>query len=250
MYSCVIIDDESRSVETLKTIVERYFENKLNVVGTASNADDGFEIISNTQPDIVFLDIEMPGKSGFDMLEMFKSPDFQVIFTTGFDHYAITAIKFSAIDYILKPINIIELKDAVNKAIDKIKNNIGRLNLSSLLDNIRSPKDKNNKIPLPVINGLQMIQISKIVYCEADEDYTYVYLANNERLLVTKSIKDFEDMLTEYDFFRVHHSFLLNKQFIKKYIKGEGGIVVTDIDKEVPVSRRRKSDFLDWLNAL
>lgn len=250
MHSCLIIDDENRSIETLSKIILTYCENRLEILGIANNIEEAYPLILNKKPDIVFLDIEMPFGSGFDLLERFDSINFQVIFTTGFDQYAITAIKFSALDYLLKPINIQEVKDAVEKAIKNIASNDITNNFKILLESLKMPKNTSNKIPLPVLNGLELVQIDQIVYCEADEDYTHVFLKDGSKKVVTKSIKDFEEHLTSYGFFRIHHSFLINKTYIKKYTKGEGGTVMTELDIEIPVSRRRKIEFLQWLNEI
>jgi two-component system, LytTR family, response regulator len=250
MNTCVIIDDENRSVESIKTILEKYLSSQLKVIGTGNSANEGYDLILTLNPDIVFLDIEMPHGSGFDLLERFHKPNFEVIFTTGFEKYAITAIKFSALDYLLKPIDITELIKSVNRAIAHLnEGKTENTRLQMLLENLKAPKNTDTKIPLPVLNGLQMVTVSDIIFCKADEDYTHVFLNdNNQKLVVTKSIKDFEDLLIDYNFFRLHHSFLINKKFIKKYIKGEGGYIITDHDHEIPVSRRRKSDFLAWLS--
>ncbi len=250
MFSCVIVDDENRSVETLTTIIEKYCDNELVIKGKANAIDEAFILINTQKPDIVFLDIEMPYGSGFDLLERFEEIDFEVIFTTGFDQYAITAIKFSALDYLLKPINITELKEAIVKATRRIQNKSSKNDFRLLLENLRKPKNKASKIPLPVLNGLELVQIDSIVYCEADEDYTHVYLKSGSKITVTKSIKDFEELLEAYDFFRIHHSFLVNKLCIKKYTKGEGGLILTELNNEIPVSRRRKTEFLEWLNDI
>ncbi len=250
MHSCLIIDDENRSIETLSKIILTYCENQLEILGIANNIEEAYPLILSKKPDIVFLDIEMPFGSGFDLLERFDSINFQVIFTTGFDQYAITAIKFSALDYLLKPINIQEVKDAVEKAIKNIASNDITNNFKILLESLKMPKNTSNKIPLPVLNGLELVQIDQIVYCEADEDYTHVFLKDGTKKVVTKSIKDFEEHLTSYGFFRIHHSFLVNKTYIKKYTKGEGGTVMTELDVEIPVSRRRKVEFLQWLNEI
>lgn len=249
MYKCIIVDDEMRSVETLKSIIQQYCSTDLTVISTANSISEAYRLINELSPDVVFLDIEMPHGSGFDLLEKFAKPEFEVIFTTGFDHYAITAIKFSALDYLLKPINIEELKEAIQKAKARLQAKKPDNNLQYLIQNLKNPRDKSNKIPLPIINGFQFVPINTIVYCEADEDYTHVYLSDNQKLTVTKSIKDFEDLLNEYDFFRIHHSFLINRAFIKKYIKGEGGTIMTDLGSELPVSRRRKAEFLEWLSS-
>jgi two-component system LytT family response regulator len=249
MLKGIIVDDENRSVGTLKSIIEQYCSNELTVTQTANNIEEAYQKINETNPDIVFLDVEMPHGSGFDLLEKFVKPPFEIIFTTGFDHYAVAAIKFSALDYLLKPINIEELKDAINKAKARIESKNTQSNIDYLIQNLRNPKDKSNKIPLPILNGFQFVAVNTIVYCEADEDYTYVHLNNGQKITVSKSIKDFEDLLSNYDFFRIHHSYLINKIYIKKYIKGEGGTIVTDQNLELPVSRRRKTEFLEWLNS-
>jgi two-component system, LytTR family, response regulator len=250
MFTYVIVDDEPKSIESLSKIVETYCEEEMELLGTANNIEDAYTLIKAKKPKLVFLDIEMPFGSGFDLLERFDQVDFQVIFTTGFDQYAITAIKFSALDYLLKPINIIELKEAVKKAIKKSISSQDTMNFKYLIDNLKAAKSGSNKIPLPSLTGLDLVQIDTIVYCEADEDYTHVFLKDGTKKVVTKSIKDFEELLTPYGFFRIHHSFLVNKTYIKKYTKGEGGTVMTDLDIEIPVSRRRKVEFIQWLNEI
>lgn len=249
MHTCVIIDDETKSVQTLQAIIEKYLADSLQIVGTAASADEGYETIVKNKPQIVFLDIEMPYKTGFDMLEMFDNTAFEVIFTTGFDQYAITAIKFSALDYLLKPINIGELELAVKKAVERIDTLNSASQIQNLLTTIKSPRDTDNKIPLPVMNGLELVRVGDITHCEADQDYTNVFLANGSVVLVSRSIKYFEELLKEYGFFRTHHSYLLNKNFVQKYVKDDGGYVLTEADYKVPVSRRKKTEFLSWLRS-
>lgn len=248
MIRYVIIDDEEKSIDTLSYMLKHYCECEIEEVGVATNIKDAFDLIKTQKPELVFLDIEMPFGSGFDLLEKFETLNFQVIFTTGFDHYAISAIKFSALDYLLKPININELNIAVKKALVKIEEKSGFDNLNHLLQNLKFPRLNSNKIPLPSINGLDMVIVDQIVYCQADEDYTQIFLKDGSRKVVTKSIKEFEEILMNYGFFRVHHSFLINKSYIKKYTKGEGGTITTDYGHEIPVSRRKKPEFLHWIN--
>lgn len=248
MYKAIIVDDENRSVETMKIILQQFCSDEVKVVGTANSIQEAYTLIHAVSPDIVFLDVEMPHGSGFDLLERIPKPNFEVIFTTGFDRYAVTAIKFSALDYLLKPINIEEVKEAVLKAKKRIEGKHTQNNLEHLINNLRHPKDKTNKIPISVVNGFQFVPVNTIVYCEADDDYTYIHLTENQKLIVSKNIKEFEDILADYDFFRIHHSFLINRDYIKKYVKGEGGTILTEQGNELPVSRRRKQDFLEWLN--
>lgn len=248
MYKAVIVDDENRSVETLKSIIQQFCSDEVEVIGSANSVQEAYPLILANSPDIVFLDVEMPHGSGFDLLEKFTKPNFEVVFTTGFDHYAVTAIKFSALDYLLKPINIEEVREAISKAKKRIEGKHTQQNLEHLIQNLRHPRDKTNKIPISVVNGFHFVPVNTIVYCEADDDYTYVHLADNQKLTVSKNIKEFEDILANYDFFRIHHSFLINRDYIKRYIKGEGGTIMTEQGNELPVSRRRKPEFLEWLN--
>lgn len=248
MYKAIIVDDENRSVETLKSIIQQFCSNEVEIVGTANSVQEAYTLIHLVKPDIVFLDVEMPHGSGFDLLERIPKPNFEVIFTTGFDRYAVTAIKFSALDYLLKPINIEEVKEAVSKAKKRIEGKHTQNNLEHLINNLRHPRDKNNKIPISVVNGFQFVPVNTIVFCQADDDYTYIYLIDGQKLTVSKNIKEFEDILANYDFFRIHHSYLMNRDYIKRYIKGEGGTILTEQGNELPVSRRRKQEFLEWLN--
>ncbi|AFK03634.1 two component transcriptional regulator, LytTR family [Emticicia oligotrophica DSM 17448] len=249
MYKAIIVDDENRSVETLRIILQQFCSNEIEIVGTANSIDEAYTLIQTVAPHIVFLDVEMPHGSGFDLLERISKPNFEVIFTTGFDRYAVTAIKFSALDYLLKPINIEEVIEAVSKAKKRIEGKHTQNNLEHLINNLRHPRDKNNKIPISVVNGFQFVPVNTIEYCEADDDYTYIHLTDNQKLTVSKNIKEFEDILANYDFFRIHHSFLVNRDYIKKYVKGEGGTILTEHGHELPVSRRRKQEFLEWLSS-
>ncbi len=247
MLSCIIIDDEALSIDTLKSIIRNYFSDKLTILGEADNATAGYEIITQNKPDVVFLDIEMPHLNGFDLLGMFENIDFQVIFTTGFDQYALAAIKFSALDYLLKPISITELEMAIQKAsrrIDMVEN--ARL-IKNVLDTVKTSGPEDTKIPLSLNNEIEMVKVKEIVYCRANQDYTYVNLADGKKILVSKNIKHFEQLLDNRHFFRTHHSYLVNKRYIAKYLKGEGGVILTEFGQEIPVSRRKKTDFLDWV---
>jgi two-component system LytT family response regulator len=249
MYKAVIVDDENRSVETLKSIIQQFCSDEVEVTGSANSVQEAYPLILATSPDIVFLDVEMPHGSGFDLLEKFTKPTFEVVFTTGFDHYAVTAIKFSALDYLLKPINIEEVREAISKAKKRIEGKHTQQNLEHLIKNLRYPRDKTNKIPISVVNGFQFVPVNTIIYCEADDDYTYIHLVDNQKLTVSKNIKEFEDILANYDFFRTHHSYLVNRDYIRRYVKGEGGTILTEQGNELPVSRRRKAEFLEWLNS-
>lgn len=246
MLKCVIVDDENRSINTLKSIIQNYLNEKLTISGVADNAASGFEVIKATQPDIVFLDIEMPRYTGFDMLEMFDEINFQVIFTTGFDQYALAAIKFSALDYLLKPINITEVIQAVEKASQRINQVENARMIKSVVETVKSTQQEA-RIPLSFNNEIIMVKINEIVFCKASQDYTYVFLTDGKKILVSKNIKHFEQLFSNNLFFRTHHSFLVNKSYIKKFIKGDGGVIQTEFNQEIPVSRRKRADFLEWI---
>ena len=243
----LIIDDEKPTREFIRKMLES-FDLKLEIYTDGESVQSGIEAIENLKPDIVLLDIQMPDGNGFDVLKGVSNKSFEIIFITAYQEFAVQAIKFSALDYLLKPINIEEVKEAVSKAKKRIEGKHTQNNLEHLINNLRHPRDKNNKIPISVVNGFQFVPVNTIVYCEADDDYTYIHLTDSQKLTVSKNIKEFEDILANYDFFRIHHSYLVNRDYIKKYVKGEGGTILTEQGNELPVSRRRKQEFLEWLS--
>ena len=243
----LIVDDEIRSANTLAIILKNYLADSIEVIGEAYSADEALQIIEDKKPDLVFLDIEMPHKNGFDLLASLSETNFQVIFTTAFEQYALKAIKVSAIDYLLKPINIVELKQAVGKAI-KLKENQKSSGIPALLQNYENLQSKNEPtITLPVMDGMEIINIKDIVMIKADLDYSKVYTSNSKVHYVLKSIKFFDEVLSSNLFFRTHYSFLINKKHILKFIK-DSLTIETEINQEVPVSRRRKPEFIEWLS--
>ncbi|MGI8891966.1 MAG: LytR/AlgR family response regulator transcription factor [Bacteroidia bacterium] len=244
MIKTIIIDDEARGRDTLKNLLKRYcFE--VEVTGEAGSVLDGFKLINNEAPDLVFLDIEMPGHNGFDLLEMFKEIPFKVIFTTAYDKYAIKAIKYSALDYLLKPIDIDELILSISR-VNNTKKDAGQAKYDVLFNNIKS-ENKRKKVAIPDIEGLVFIYLDEIVRCESDSNYTYIHLINKKRITASRTLRDFEELFSEENFFRVHRSHLINLEHLKKYIKGEGGFAVMADDSKVEVSRRKKSEFMEVL---
>lgn len=247
MINAIIVDDEVKSRETLNNLVARHCT-KVNVLGLCDSVDSAIKAIEDHKPDLVFLDIEMPFHSGFNLLERIKDPDFEVIFTTAYDHYAIKAIKFSAMDYLLKPIDVDELKVAVSK-VENSKSDIGDglKKFELLLSNI---KGKSAKIAVPTFDGLQMINADDIIKCIADESYTHIHLVGGQKIMVSKLLKEYEELLEEYNFFRVHNSSLINLKHVTKYMKGEGGYVTMSDGSSVEVSRRKKNDLLMRLSLV
>jgi two-component system, LytTR family, response regulator len=241
MIRAVIIDDEEEGRNTVNNILTQYCDS-IHVVGQADGVSKGKELILSKQPDIVFLDIQMADGTGFDLLEQLPKVDFRVIFVTAYDQYALKAIKYSALDYILKPIDPQQLIDAVNKF------KVLESNFHIMAEQIKTLfgfKSGFEKIALPTSEGLRFVKVDNIIRCESDNNYTSFFLRTGERILVTKTLKEFEETLSDSNFVRVHQSHLINLNYVERYIKGEGGSVIMSDGSEVEVSRRRKEAFLD-----
>ena len=243
----IIIDDETPIRKGLQ-IALKTFCPFVEVIGEAGTCQEAFELIQQNPPELIFLDIEMPDETGFDFLTRFEAPPFEVIFITGFDQYAIKAIKFSAVDYLLKPIDELELVKALGKVYDRI--NLKKTNHNSyLLQNIMRPNHQENRIAIPKANGYEFIPVSQIIRCEADRDNTTIYLENNQ-IYATKGLKDLYSLLEDYGFSRIHQSHIINLHKMERYFKGEGGYVKMIDQSTVDVSRRRKQEFLKKLKHL
>lgn len=248
MIKAIIVDDELGARESLSKMIEKNCK-QLEIVAKADSALAAFEAITNKQPQLVFLDIEMPNGNAFDLLEKFKEINFNIIFTTAYDHYAIKAIKFSAVDYILKPIDPEELVEAVKRFEKKQQGEPSVLDkqFKTLLSNVR-PENKLKKVGIPDGDGLIFINLSDIIRCESDGNYTFFILVTGKKIIASRTLGEYEQMFTEDNFFRIHRSHLVNLQHVKKYIKGEGGYVIMSDDSQVEVSRRNKNEFLEKLS--
>src|SRR5690349_20883607 len=243
MLSCIIVDDELKSRESLKILVEDFCQN-VEVKALCQDVAEALVAIKMHKPDVVFLDIHLQRETGFDLLTRLKDFDFEVIFTTAYSEYAIKAFKFSAIDYLLKPIDIEELKAGLVKVEKKVNGNIsGRL--KQMMDNLKGGSVENFKLALPTTDGLLFIRVNDIVYCEASSNYTQIFMHDGKKHLVSRTLKEYEDILRESNFFRIHHSYLINLNLVKKYVRGEGGYVVMNNDTSLDVSKRKKEAFLD-----
>lgn len=245
MIKAIIVDDEPYSATSLATLLERYC-NTVKVTGIFQSGEDALPAIQAQQPQIVFLDIEMPGMNGFEMLEKLTEINFEIIFTTSYDQYAIKAIRFSALDYLLKPVDRDELQRAVQKVAERLHQPLPE-QLEILLQKLHQPTSSIQKIALPTMEGLQMIAIDSIISCASDDNYTIFLLKNNQKLVVSRTLKVIEEMLEEYHFLRVHKSFLVNLNEVNKYIKGEGGYLIMSDGSTVDVSRTRKEILLKKL---
>jgi two-component system LytT family response regulator len=239
----VVIDDESDAVEFISSIAAEYCP-ALEVCGKAGNIKDGLVLINEIKPDLVFLDVEMPNGTGFDLLANFPDKTFDVIFITAFNHYAIQAIKFSAVDYILKPININEFIDSVNKVVSKRSSGreTGNENFEVLLENLRTIRP--TRLVIPTSDGREYLNPKDIIRIEADRSYSWFYIEGRHKILVSRHLKEFQDLLNDRNFFRPHNSHLINLDYVKKFIRHDGGYIEMTDGSQVPVSRNRKDLFL------
>ncbi len=239
----VIIDDEQDGRSVLNTLITKNCS-WIKVVALCDSASSGQKAIESFKPDLVFLDIEMPFGNGFSMLEKFTTIDFEVIFVTAYSHYAIKAIKFSALDYIMKPIDEKELVAAINK-FSQQTSKMNNERVSLFMKNIKTDVSGGFKqIALPTREGYIFVSLDDIIRCEGDGNYTAFIFLNGEKVLVSKTLKEFESTLSDFNFVRVHKSHLINLKHVKKYIRGEGGTVFMVDNSEIEVSRRNKEDFL------
>jgi len=235
MIRVAVIDDEARARETIIRILS-LSDNDLNVVGEAGDVQSGYDLIHEKTPDLVLLDISLTDGTGFDILRKFQEIKFKVIFITAHEEYAITAFKFSAVDYILKPVVAGDLLSAVDKASREMQKEETELKLGTLLANL----DKIKKIVLKTAESIHIINVKNIIRCEADVNYTTFFLNNSEKLLVSKTLKEFSEMLEPAGFFRTHQSHLVNLEHIIRYDKTEGGHLVMVDESIVPVSTRKR----------
>ncbi len=243
----IIIDDEPNNVENLQILLNLYCP-EISIVASAINADDGIEAIKAYQPDLIFLDIQMPGKSGFELLKGFASINFEIIFITAYDQYGIQAIKFSALDYLLKPVNINELKLAVEKARQKIIAKQKDYNIVNLLEYIKTGNKEIPKIALPTLQEIMYVRVDNIIRCEASNNYTLFYMQNGEKALVCKTLKEFAELLTPHNFIRTHQSHLVNLHFVKSFLREDGGTLLLTDQTKVPISRQNRDMVKEKLN--
>lgn len=245
MLKALIVDDELKSRESLSVILSDFFEG-IDVVAMCQNVSEAKLQIRQHRPDVIFLDIQMQRETGFDLLMSLEHIDFEVIFTTAHSEYAIKAFKFSAIDYLLKPIDINDLTEAINKVRQRRKSDIA-VRLEQLFHNLKPAQSQQYKIGLPAGDGLVFVKAEDILYCEADSNYTKIFCRDGSKYVVSRTLKEYDELLSEHDFFRIHNSYLINLNCIKKYIRGEGGQVIMNNDTTLDVSKRRKEAFLSRL---
>lgn len=244
MIKVVLIDDEVSFRETMKLYLEDY---EVEILGEAGNIKDGLALLKKTKPDVAFLDIQLQDGTSFEMLEDLGRVDFDIIFSTAYDQFAIKAFNFSAIGYLLKPTDKEELAKVMSRLEETSSKEINK-RLDILKKTYQNP-NSFEKISVPAVDGIYFVKIKDIVRCEASDNYTFIHMNSGKKITVAKTIKEYELMLTDAGFYRVHKSHLINLNYMKKYVKGDGGYIVMEDDKTVEVSRRRKNAFLERLKS-
>jgi len=244
----VIVDDEQDAVNFIESIANEYCPS-IKIIGKAYSAIEGVEVITKLKPDLVFLDVEMPHGSGFDLLAGFPEKEFDVIFITAFNHYAIRAIKFSAVDYILKPININEFIEAVKRVEESRKEKTGsNHNFNTLFENLQTALP--SKLAIPTSSGMEYLNTREIIRIEADRSYSWFFMGDEKKHLVSRNLKEYQELLSDRNFFRTHNSHLINLEHVKKYIRHEGGYIEMTDGSNVPISRGKKDLFLEHMGRI
>lgn len=249
MIRSIIIEDEKKSRETLVRLIRRYC-NDVEIVEAADGYKTGLEAINKHHPHVIFLDIQMPDGSGFKLLENLKEINFEIIFTTAYDQYAIKAIKYSALDYLLKPIVPDELINAVEKVKARKQNRDVNKNIDLLLNNVQRPNEIPDKIALSTAEKIHIVEVNKIIRCESDNYYTRFFFTDGKKLLISKTLKEHEELLSEHNFIRPHKSHLINLRYIKSFNRNEGGHIQMSDGSLIPVSRRKREKIIDIINHL
>ena len=246
MLKAVIIDDEPNAREKMQLMLDRYCKD-VQVMARAKDAEEGIAAINEHRPDLIFLDIEMPVLTGFDMLKQIPEINFEIIFTTAHDHYAIKAIKFSALDYLLKPIDLDQLQEAVKKVAERKTEKSSLAQYQTLKDNLQKQHTAMDQLAVPAHTGMIFIKVPDIIYCEADSNYTKIFLGDKQKIVSSRTLKEYEELLEDSGFIRIHHSYLVNKIHVRQYLKGEGGQIVMNNGIALDVSRRKKEQVLEKL---
>jgi two-component system, LytTR family, response regulator len=247
MIKAVIVEDDKNNIEVLSGLLERYCP-QVNLLGSAMRVPEAIGLITARQPDLLFLDVELGDQTGFDVIRSFKTPAFRVIFTTAHEQYAFRAIKSSCIEYLLKPVNYTELQDAVRKFEEQKNSSLNQKKIELLLHNLDAGPSFN-KLAIPTPDGYSFLDAGEILYCQADLNYTVVHTSRNERLMSSKNLKEFEDLLNPGMFFRCHKSFIINLNYIKKYNRGNSVVIMSD-ETPIDIAVRKKEEFLKRFGRL
>lgn len=241
----VLIDDEQPSIDNLVAIFNEFFKD-VEVIGIANNGADGKQLIKKLQPDVVFLDVEMPGMDGLDLLRSFDNIQFEVVFVSAFQQYAVQAFRLAAIDFLLKPVDLDELEQCLERIRNKQVAEQRLKSLKTFIDNY-SPGSQSRKIPLATADRLHFVKVNSIIRCEGSSNYSIFYLGSGQKIVVSKTLKEYENSLKKYDFLRVHQSHLVNKEHIVNLVKSDGGYLHMADGFDVPIARSRKEFVINTL---
>lgn len=242
----VIIEDEKASSAYLKKIVQQQFP-QLAITAICDNVQDAVQALKTYSPDIVYLDVEIKMGTGFDVLKQAPDRTFEVIFTTAFNNFAIDAFRYHAVDYLLKPLQAVQVVEATERCLERLKVKTDHSNINKLLEQLQQPATQKVKLPVYTPDGIELLETADIVYAEAKSNYTDLWLKTGKKITASRKLKEIEDSLPPQLFFRIHHSFVVNLQYVVRYQRGRGGYVILYNGSSLPVSSARKEEFLAWL---
>ncbi|MFT3947349.1 MAG: LytTR family DNA-binding domain-containing protein [Agriterribacter sp.] len=249
MINAIIVDDERHCVDRLSGLLNDHCRSSVRILDSYNTIETAIEGSLRLQPDLIFLDMQIHDRTGFDLLKGIDEINFDVIFTTAYEKYAVQAFKFSAIDYLLKPVDAEELKNAVEKMQQRLSKIETAKKIDNLLDNMKAMNTASKRIGIHTVSGISYVTVGDIIRCESDINYTTIFLKNNKKMVVAKTLKEFEELLTEYNFFRVHNSHLVNLSLVRNYHKGKGGYITMEDGSNIDVSTRRKEELLKKLGG-
>lgn len=252
MITAILIDDDNNLRAGMKTLLSLYAP-EIQIIGEADSVKAGTELLLKTDPQVVFLDIHLGDGSGFDLMEEVNKNgrlNSQIVFITAHEQYAIKAFRFSALDFLLKPVDPDELKKVIHKIKNVLVKNDSVAHIDLLLENIRKKVDNFKRIALSTSDGIHLFEISDIIRCESEDNYTKFYIKNNKPVLISKTLKEYEDLLTEHGFERIHQSHLINLAYLKSYIKKDGGYVVMADNSNLPISQRKKDRLQELIKGM
>lgn len=246
LFKAVVVEDEPNSLELVTSLLAAY-GGSFELAGTAASVDEAVKLITKQNPQLVFMDVRIADGTGFDVLKKLTAINFDLIFVTAYDSYAMEAIKFSAVDYLMKPVGIQEFEEAIARVVKRLKEKNRQQNVEMLLYNLAQQNNVDKKISIPTATGYEFINMKEVIWCGSDGPYTAFYLSTKQKIISTRHLGFYEELLGDKNFCRINHSIIINMLHIKSYVKGKGGHVVMNDNTELEISQRRKADFLEKL---
>ncbi|WP_411031729.1 LytR/AlgR family response regulator transcription factor [Spongiimicrobium sp. 3-5] len=246
MLKAIIVDDEQHCIDRIMQLLSGYQET-LTLAGSGNTVSEALKLINSERPDVVFLDVHLNDETGFDLLRKLISIDFEIVFTTAYDKYAVEAFRFSALDYLLKPVDAIEFEETITRIREKTGLKDTTKKIEALFHNFEHKVKRSKKIIVPTLDGLILLTTNDIIRCQSDGNYTNIFHVGDKKITATKTLKHFEELLGEDYFFRIHKSHFINMAFVEKYLKGKGGYVLMADGSHIEVAVRRKEEFLKKL---